>query len=65
MKQLYEIHNAEVVRLLKFTFRMGVVLEPGDQVLDFGCGDGTFVYALRALDYDAFGFGLFTAVPRF
>jgi len=41
--------------LLKVFEEMGCPFSPDDAVLDFGCGEGKMVYALRKLGYHAFG----------
>jgi SAM-dependent methyltransferase len=33
-------------------------IEPGDRILDFGCGEGALVYRFRELGYDACGFDI-------
>lgn len=35
---------------------------PGDKILDFGCGTGGLVYALRDLGFDAYGFDIYDRV---
>lgn len=36
----------------------GYKLEPGDKILDLGCGAGGLVYRLRDLGFDAYGFDI-------
>lgn len=40
----------------------GFYLEPGDRILDLGCGAGGLVYRLRDLGFEAFGFDIFDGV---
>jgi SAM-dependent methyltransferase len=41
---------------------LGMVLRPGARVLDFGCGDGTYVYEYRDEGFDAYGFEIIPSV---
>lgn len=40
----------------------GFILEPGSRILDFGCGEGEFVYRLRDKGFDAYGFEIHNRV---
>ena len=42
--------------------RVGYLLEPGDSILDYGCGQGRLVYRFRELGFDARGFDLHNTV---
>lgn len=42
--------------------RTGHLIEPGDRILDFGCGAGGLVYGLRDRGYDAYGTDIYDYV---
>jgi SAM-dependent methyltransferase len=59
------LHSAGFNQLDAIRFglmNVGWMLEPGDKVLDFGCGPGTLVYQFRDEGFDAYGFDLFDTV---
>src|SRR5688572_15106790 len=52
------------IRHLLFMAReLGLSLQPGDAVLDFGCGDGSAVVTLATLGYDAYGVDIAAGWP--
>lgn len=48
--------------LIQGLVRCGFFLEQGSRILDFGCGDGSFVYRLRDRGFDAHGFDIHNRV---
>ena len=44
--------------LLQAFAGVGYFLQPGDKILDYGCGEGALVYRLRELGFDAHGFDI-------
>jgi SAM-dependent methyltransferase len=54
-----KIHSFDPAeQLLQGLARLGFLAQPGDRILDFGCGEGATVYRFRELGYDAHGFDI-------
>ena len=62
MRKTDDTNSVVAATLLQAIFGAGYILEPGDKILYFGCGEGGLVYRLRELGFDAYGFDIHNRV---